>query len=132
MSVLRGSMPGVDTCFLIDFLAGVPEAVALYKEQQERLCVSDLVIYEFLSGNITETQERRFIALVDECVLASFERNEAITSARLFRELRKQGKTRSSADIAIAGSYLANHVATILTRNVRDFAGIPGLTAVGY
>jgi predicted nucleic acid-binding protein len=125
-------MAGVDTSFLIDFLAGDPAAVALYKRQQERLCVSDIVVYEFLCGNITEEQEQRFLALLDQCVLASFERNEAITSARLFRQLRKQGKTRSSGDLAIAGSYLANHVGTILTRNVKDFESIPGLTVVGY
>ena len=125
-------MAGLDTSFLIDLVVGRPEAIALYKEQKEPLFVSELVVFEFLCGNISPRVEDDFFAAVSECTFVTIEREEVLLAARIFRELKRRGETRPLLDTAIAASYLANNISTIITGNAKDFEGIPGLKIESY
>jgi predicted nucleic acid-binding protein len=55
-----------------------------------------------------------------------FEREDARTYGRLRAALERQGRPRSDPDLQIAAIAL-RHRLTVVTGNVRHFAGIPGL-----
>ncbi len=123
----------IDTDIALDHLAGVPEAIALLDE----LADSDLFIsivtcmetYQSVlrSPNRAEAQEQ-FAAFVAVVPALPFSESVAQRCAMLRETLRLQGKrVRARAlDLMIAATAL-EHTLTLVTRNTRDYADIPGI-----
>lgn len=118
-------MIGADATFLIDFLRGEAKAVEWMAKNYDVLCLSENVVYEFLCGNLTESEIDRFFAFVSQFPVFSFNRNAAIKSSMMYREMKQKGKTVAHPDAMIAGTYLANSVNRIVTRNRKHFENLP-------
>ena len=117
----------IDTDFLIYALgtAGRERRRLLeIAESSDALCISSVAWYEFTRGPRTPDQLATARSLFAEDGVIPFSETLAATSAEVFRRLGSP--RRRAADIAI-GVTAALHDATLLTRNARDFAGIPGL-----
>jgi tRNA(fMet)-specific endonuclease VapC len=98
--------------------------------------LSSIVIAEFLAGAILADNEQRRRArerfLTDLLVafpVLSFGVEEARVHARLYVELRRAGTPIGERDLLIAATALANGH-SVMTRNVREFNQVPGLTVV--
>jgi predicted nucleic acid-binding protein len=117
----------LDTDFLIYALSSVgPERRRLREmaDSDAEIQMSAVAWYEFARGPRTPEQlavARSFLG--EEGVLA-FTEATAAESADVFRRLGSP--RRRAADVAI-GVTAALHQAVLLTRNARDFTGIPGL-----
>jgi predicted nucleic acid-binding protein len=119
----------LDTDFLVYALSTAgparrqPRALA---DSDAEIQMSAVAWYEFSRGPRTPEQlavARSFLG--DDGVLA-FTEATAAEAADVFRRLGSP--RRRAADVAI-GVTAAVHQAVLLTRNARDFAGIPGLKA---
>ena len=93
-------------------------------ESNHALCISAVAWYEFSRGPRTPEQLATARALFAGDGVIPFSETMAATAAEVFRCFGSP--RRRAADIAI-GVTAASHDATLLTRNARDFAGIPGL-----
>ena len=117
----------VDTDFLIYALAVPgPERRRLLRvaESGQALGMSAVAWYEFSRGPRTPEQLATARMLFAEDGISPFSEPLAAVTAEVFRRLGSQ--RRRAADIAI-GVTAASHDATLMTRNARDFGGIPGL-----
>jgi predicted nucleic acid-binding protein len=119
----------LDTDFLVYALSTPgPERRQLraLADSDAEIQMSAVAWYEFSRGPRTPEQlavARSFLG--EEGVLA-FTETAAAEAADVFRRLGSP--RRRAADVAI-GVTAAIHEAVLLTRNARDFAGIPGLRA---
>jgi len=119
----------LDTDFLVYALSSPgPERRRLraLAESEAEIQMSAIAWYEFSRGPRTPEQlavARSFLG--EEGVLA-FSESLAAEAADVFRRLGSP--RRRAADVAI-GVTAAAHQAVLVTRNERDFAGIPGLRA---
>ena len=117
----------VDTDFLIYALATAgPERRRLLEvaESRQALGISSVAWYEFSRGPRTPEQLATARTLFAEDGIIPFSEPLAAVAAEVFRRLGSP--RRRAADIAI-GVTATSHDATLMTRNARDFAGIPGL-----
>jgi predicted nucleic acid-binding protein len=112
---------GADTSFLIDFFKGDVAAVEFMRQHVRLLRVSELVIYEFLCGNLSERDEKIFIDAVQFFTALEFNREAAILGSQMYRKGKEEGKTVGHQDCMIAGSYLSHGVHKIVTRNTGHF-----------
>lgn len=117
----------LDTSILIDsFTADQRGAPALRRavESGERLALSTLVIYEWMRGPRIPPEVALQEALFPSEGAISFEPEDALLSARLYRSVRRpRGR---EIDLAIAACAI-NREAQLWTLNPTDFADIPGL-----
>jgi predicted nucleic acid-binding protein len=117
----------LDTDFLIYALArSGPERRRLVElaESENAIGISAIAWYEFSRGPRTPEQLATARALFADDGIVSFSEPIAALAAEIFRQLGSP--RRRAADIAI-GVTATSLSATLLTRNARDFAGIPGL-----
>lgn len=120
----------VDTDFLIFALATAgPERQRLLQvaDSGQALCISAVAWYEFSRGPRTPEQLATARALFAEDGIVPFSESLAVAAADVFRQLGSP--RRRSADIAI-GVTAASYGAVLMTRNARDFAGIPRLEVI--
>ena len=94
----------------------------------QALCISSVAWYEFSRGPRTPEQLATARTLFAEDGVIPFSESLAASAADVFRRLGSP--RRRAADIAI-GVTAASYEATLLTRNARDFAGIPDLAVEG-
>ena len=85
-------------------------------------------LHETLSGS---SQKGEFAVqnLAQNIDIMPFTKEDAITSASIFRQLAKQGKKINALDILIAGICISKK-ATLITLD-NDFKRVPGLKVVG-
>lgn len=121
---------GADTSFLIEFFKGAEPAVAFMEKNAKRLVVSELVIHEFLCGNLTKNETLTFLGAMKSFPSVEFNRDAALISSVLFRDGKNKGRTTSHADCLIAGSYRAAGVTEIVTLNVKHFTGMQGVVTI--
>jgi len=121
---------GADTSFLIDFFNGEEDAVSFMGRNAKRLHVSELVIFEFLCGNLNSKEIVTFLGAMKSFPTVPFERDAATIASTLFRHGKKEGKSVSHADCLIAGSYLSAGIKEIATKNIRHFKDMKGITLV--
>jgi len=117
----------LDTDFLIYALArSGPERRRLVElaESENAIGISAIAWYEFSRGPRTPEQLATARALFADDGIVSFSEPIAALAAEIFRQLGSP--RRRAADIAI-GVTATSLSATLLTRNARDFAGIPRL-----
>ena len=117
----------VDTDFLVYALSspGVERRrLSALSGSSEEIGISAVAWYEFARGPRTPEQLAVARSFFGEEGVVPFAESLADLAAEVFRRLGSP--RRRAADVAI-GVTAAAHGATLLTRNARDFAGIPGL-----
>jgi predicted nucleic acid-binding protein len=117
----------LDTDFLVYALSVAgPERRRLrtLADSDDEVQMSAVAWYEFSRGPRTPDQLAVARSFLGEEGVVAFSEGIAAQAADVFRRLGSPRKR--SADIAI-GVTAAAHEAVLLTRNVRDFAGIPDL-----
>jgi predicted nucleic acid-binding protein len=117
----------LDTDFLIYALSVAgPERRRLHSiaGSAAELQMSAVAWYEFSRGSRTPEQLAVARSLLGEDGVVAFSERIAALAAEAFRRLGSPRKR--AADVAI-GVTAAAHGAVLLTRNARDFAGIPDL-----
>ena len=121
----------LDTDFLIYALGSAgPERRRLREllESDREIGISSIAWYEFSRGPRTPEQLAVTRALFADDGVVPFSEGIAAAAAEVFRRLGCP--RRRTADIAI-GTTAASVGATLVSRNARDFAGIPGLEIEG-
>jgi predicted nucleic acid-binding protein len=117
----------LDTDFLV-YALSVPgverRRLRALADSDEEVGISAVAWYEFSRGPRTPEQLAVARSFFGEEGVVAFAESLAELSAEVFRRLGSP--RRRAADVAIGVTAVAQG-ATLLTRNVRDFAGIPGL-----
>ena len=121
---------GIDTSTLIDASKGILQAAQALRGR--KTAIAELVVCEFLQGNLTPQEEERFLRQIHPLPAHEFTRKAARIAAHEHRKAIRKGKTYPAMDLAIAASYLAAGITTIITRNPKDFEGIEGLSVETY
>jgi len=123
----------IDTDWIIDLLASVPEAVQLLDRlAQDGIAISIITYMEAYQGversPHPEEAQNKLSALLDSLPVVSLSPAVAQRCARLRETLRKQGKrvNARSLDLIIAATALEYNL-TLVTRNTEDYADVPGL-----
>ena len=123
----------IDTDWVIDLLANVPEAVQLLDRlAQDGIAISIITYMEAYQGversPHPEEAQNKLSALLDSLPVVSLSPAVAQRCARLRETLRKQGKrvNARSLDLIIAATALEYNL-TLVTRNTEDYADVPGL-----
>jgi len=121
----------LDTDFLVYALSAPgPERRRLgaLSDSDAEIQISAVAWYEFSRGPRTPEQLAVARSFFDEDGVVPFSEGLAGLAAEVFRRLGSP--RRRAADVAI-GVTAAAHQAALLTRNARDFAGIPDLQVEG-
>lgn len=123
----------IDSDWLIDHLAGLPQAVELLDGlAPEGLAISIITFMEVSQGversPDPETARAKLSAVLDAVPVIPFETALAERCARLRETLRQQGKRVNSRalDLIIAATAI-EHDLTLVTRNFEDYEDIPNL-----
>ncbi len=125
-------MIGSDTSFIIDFLKGEVAAIAAMEKYREQIYLCEPVVFEFLCGNLTAAETEKFHTFVSKFTVFNFDRNSSVTAAALLRTCKRLGKSISNPDAMIAGTYRANHINAIITRNKNHFQHISQIKVITY
>ncbi|HET7294054.1 MAG TPA: PIN domain-containing protein [Vicinamibacteria bacterium] len=118
----------LDTDFVVYALSSPgPERRRLraLADSDAEIQMSAVAWYEFSRGPRTPEQLAVGRVLLGEEGVVAFSEAVAAQAAEVFRRLGSP--RRKAADVAI-GVTAALHDAVLITRNARDFAGVPGLT----
>ena len=123
----------IDTDWVIDLLASVPEAIQLLDRlAQDGIAISIITYMEAYQGversPHPEEAQNKLSALLNSLPVVSLSPAVAQRCARLRETLRKQGKrvNARSLDLIIAATALEYNL-TLVTRNTEDYADVPGL-----
>jgi predicted nucleic acid-binding protein len=120
----------LDSSVLVDAFCGERRSAGSIRgaiDGGDRIVVPSLVFYEWLRGPRLPQELEAVEALLPRESALPFGPEESSLAARLYRSVpRARGR---EVDLAIAAHALLAG-ATVWTLNVRDFADIPGLTAV--
>jgi predicted nucleic acid-binding protein len=119
-------MIGVDSTVLIDILNGVYLPA---EELSKDFVVCDLVYFEVLVGR---AKKEYVDIIIGACQTCHSNFGACERGAEIYRQLHSLGKEIGSFDCLIAAIYLEHGVTRILTRNVKHFSAISGLTVVSY
>ena len=116
----------VDSTLLIDHLRGLPTAtdrLAQIFEMGDDPIVTEVIVCEVRAG-LRPENERDLAALLEPMEFVQPDPATAMRAGRWRAEARARGWTLSLADALIAAA-AASMDASVLTRNVRDFALTP-------
>ena len=123
----------VDTDWVIDHLANVPEAVQLLDRlAPEGIAISIITYMEVYQGVLRssgpEGNQSKLKAFVDTVPVLPLTATVARRCAHLRETLRRQGKrvNARALDLIIAATALEYDL-TLVTRNTEDYADIPEL-----
>ena len=123
----------LDTCVCIEFLRGrLKSGYQLMREgRPEDFQLPSIVAAELFFGaqhsSNPEHETKIVEAFVSAFTVAPFDTKSARRYGEIRQELGSHGKLIGDRDLMIAACALANQ-ATLVTRNLRDFKRIPGLS----
>ena len=128
----------VDTSFVIDLMNGTPEAVEKAKQlwkEKENLFVTTVTIFELWSG-VTQSQKpeqekRKILGVLGSQLILELDEESAEEGGRIDGLLVREGLRIEPEDCMIAG-IAKHHQETILTRNIKHFGRIKGLSVESY
>lgn len=125
----------IDTNIFIDFLSrrsrpSIRERLRALKTGQYN--TSSIVLMELRQGTARDDDPTAAWKTVEDKLLPNltvleFTRKDAIDAADIDAALGRRGRTLPEIDLMIGATAL-NHGLILVTRNVRDFRDIPGLT----
>jgi len=123
----------IDTDWVIDHLANVPEAVRLLDGlAQEGIAISIITYMEVYQGVLrspgSQEAQSKLRGFVDVVPMLPLSVAVAQRCAQLRETLRSQGKrvNARALDLIIAATALEYHL-TLVSRNTEDYADIPNL-----
>lgn len=124
-----------DTTFLIDFqrerAGSRGGAHAFLEAHAEALAYLPVTAYGEFAEGFPDRTDAAFLSIVESFELLPVTRNVADVYASLARTLRTRGQLIGSNDLWIAAAALEKDW-TLVTRNVTEFARVPGLKIRGY
>jgi tRNA(fMet)-specific endonuclease VapC len=128
-------MKVVDTTFLIDLVNGVEETKNVINSK-EMLLTTQINTYELIRGLFIRGHSWDNVFLVQEMLenirVLPLDDDGIIRAADIFAKLRKQGTMLPDGDCLTAGIALSKGITTIVTRNIKDFKRIKGITPEYY
>lgn len=130
-------MKGIDTTFLIHLLRKDPQATlkALELDKEPIIYTTEANVYEIVSGVKTVNRDRALYDienLLSRMIVLPLDRKASIKAGFIASELSEQGKMIDDIDCLIAGILITNGCETIITRNLKHFERIKGLTIETY
>lgn len=123
----------LDSCFLIDLMAGDEAAVAKLDElvaERRPLSTSTLSVTEIERG-LGPAKLEQFDAVVADVDVVPYDREMARRAASVLRVLDGQGETIGAVDAMMAATALERDGA-VVTRNVAEFRRVEGVRVVPY
>lgn len=128
----------VDTTFIIDVMSNDKGALERAKElsaASEPLAVGTPTIFELYIGvglSVRSSEEReKILGVLKSLTQLPLDMPSATRAGLVYAGKTKDGSKMDPADAMLAGIAIESHQ-HILTRNRRDFAGIPDLIAESY
>ena len=128
----------LDTSFLIDFMEGLPEAIAKMEElqhSQESIFISTPTIFELWTGiahgNQPEKEKEKVKKIVNSQQILELTKSCAEEAGLINGTLWKEGKPIDSEDCMIAG-IAKQYNQPILTRNIKHFERIKTIQIETY
>ena len=115
-----------DSAFVIDYLAGDPEAAARWRtvfEEGDEPIINEIVVCEVGTG-LKPWEVSDFEAFLEPVEFVQPGPDAALLAGRWRAAARAVGRTLGPADALIAAAAFTDNAA-ILTRNTRDFALTP-------
>jgi predicted nucleic acid-binding protein len=97
-------------------------------ESRQELFTSPMIVQEILQGLRLEKTATNFSEVLRGLTLLPHGFEEAEISARIFRELRRKGRTLGTIDAHVAGLCLLHGLELLTTDS--DFKSIPGVKLV--
>lgn len=125
----------LDSCFLVDLLAGDDAAVVKLEtlvEDGTSLELSTLTVTEVRRG-LSEDERTRgaFDDVMTDVTVVPFDRDAALRAASIHRRLDDDGRSIGAVDGMIAATALERD-RRVLTRNVSEFRRVTDLRVVPY
>ena len=125
----------LDTTFLIDILRGNKETEHVLGAK-EYLFTTQINMYEVIRGlflkKISSIKFLQTLELFETIKVLPLDDNAIVKSAEISAGLIQRGEMVADCDCLIAGTALSKGVATIVTRNDKDFRRIHGLVVETY
>ena len=124
-------MVALDTNTLIYYFKGLGEvATRLHATPPAEVAVPCVVLHELevglLKSDNPDKRRQQLYTLLNVVTLLPLGRGEARSAAQVRVQLERMGQPIGPLDALIAGTAL-HHGATLVTRNVREFARVDGL-----
>ncbi|MHA1647814.1 MAG: type II toxin-antitoxin system VapC family toxin [Promethearchaeota archaeon] len=132
----------LDTTACIDYLRGIPDIKQVLEKKNDIFAITSVTIYEVSIG-LERTKRMKSSKIYHSqlavwnkfrSLLKNFDLTEhaAEEGARIYDFLVQKGKIIDDNDILIAGIMRAMDITYIITRNLKHFQNIPGITVLPY
>ena len=128
----------LETTVLIDLMDKLPSAVEKVKalqQRKEKIFVSSISIFELWSGiaqsQYPEKEQQKVNAILSSQLVLDFTQISAVEAGKINGSLLKKGAMIDPEDCMIAG-IAKSYDQTVLTRNVKHFGRIEGLSLETY
>jgi len=126
----------LDTCFLIDVLKGVPEAVE-YADGIDGGFTTAVNVYELFFGveyGALDREARRLEAesLIERLEVLPLDYESSRFAARFMGDLYRRGEPVDALDVFTAAIGLRHGCNSVVTRNKRHFERFPEITVELY
>ncbi|MBS3084062.1 PIN domain-containing protein [Candidatus Pacearchaeota archaeon] len=132
----------LDSCFIIDIIKGLKEAVKLEQEidnSSEDVTITTPVITEIIVGlHLTRTkkyssqeEKDKVMNLINSLHVLELDKESAILAGEIQAELENKGEIIDIEDIMI-GAIAKHNNETLITRNKKHFEKISGLKILSY
>jgi tRNA(fMet)-specific endonuclease VapC len=129
----------LDTSIVIDVLREDKPHYRLRLQEAigsgRQLVISSFVLHELTYGAMISKKPEMELALIDKFVerahVEAWSAEDAISTARLRADLKKDGLPIGAVDALIAGQAL-NRGWSLVTANIREFIRVDGLTVIDW
>ena len=129
----------LDTTFFADLFRKNPAAEKLLYELANEtqtvsttvMTIAELYYGAYKSKNMLD-EMRNVAAVLDSFLILEMNQEGAKLFGEILSSLEKKGQTIPDRDILIGAISLSKGEKTIITRNAKDFARIPGLEVITY
>ena len=120
----------LDSTFIIDFLRNVPQACEKLREfDREKKVTTAINVAEILL-HVSGKSRLEAQGLFEGIDVLSLDMASIEAAARIKEQLK--GNEINQNDFLIAGTMIANGCTMIVTRNIKDFQKIKGLSVISY
>ena len=125
----------LDSSFLIDLLDEDPGAIAKLDEledEQTPVGIPALVVTEVGVGLDIVREQQLFDDMIASVPVLPFDRAASTRAVEIQQGLQAAGKGIGAVDVMIAGTAAESSDATVLTRNVDEFARVEAIEVETY